>query len=247
MGIVTFNGVSSKDFGIQVETPPGYQMPKKDYDKYHVPGKNGDVIIYKNSYQNVTRQYKIAIGDLDRNFVDLANSVSEWLNSSYGYARLEDSYEPDYYRLAIYEDANEITNVLQHAGRATIKFNCKPQRFLKSGDKSISIKKRSVATTLKNPTKFTSLPIITIKSTGDGPGKVTINDQVIKVTPSTESEGSFTIVVDSSVQDCYYGSTNMNSYITLSNGFPKLNAGNNSISYDSAIMSVEVIPKWWTI
>lgn len=248
MGIVTFNGVSSKDLGIQVEHPPGYQTPKKDYDKYHVPGKNGDVIVYKKSYQNTTRKYEIAIGDLDRDFVELGNSVSEWLNAPNGYVRLEDSYEPDYYRLAIYEDATEIDNILQHAGRATIKFNCKPQRFLKSGDKSIQIKKRSVDTSLKNPTKFESAPIITIKSTGDMPGTVTINDQRIVIRPKTAEEVvPINVIVDSSIQDCYYNNENMNNVIELPNGFPVLKPGINSISYDNAITSVEVIPKWWTI
>lgn len=29
MGIIIFNGVSSADFNILIEHPPGYEMPKK--------------------------------------------------------------------------------------------------------------------------------------------------------------------------------------------------------------------------
>lgn len=237
MGIITFNGVSSKDLGIQVEHPPGYQTPVKDYDKIHVPGKNGDVIVYKGSYKNVNRTYNIAIGDINLNYTDMANSVSEWLNSVNEYARLEDSYEPEYYRLAIYEESMSLSNLFQHGGRATINFNCKPQRFLKSGDHKIII---STNTSLKNPTKFDSLPIITVR--GSGSAELQIGAYHVSITDIGES-----IVIDSEIQDCYSGTINKNPYIKLVNGYPKLSQGVNEISFSGDITEVEVIPKWWTL
>lgn len=45
MGVITFNGIASDKLGIQVEHPPGYETPKKDYEIVHVPGRNGDVYI----------------------------------------------------------------------------------------------------------------------------------------------------------------------------------------------------------
>ena len=237
MGIVTFNGVSSKDLGIQVEHPPGYQTPVKDYDKIHVPGKNGDVVVYKGSYQNVNRTYDIAIGDTERSFTEMANSISEWLNSTDGYTRLEDSYEPEYYRLAIYEESPTITNIFQHGGRATVNFNCKPQRFLKSGDHKIIT---SVNTSLKNPTKFSSLPIITVKGSGNA------ELQVGTYHVSISDVGGY-ITIDSEIQDCYAGTLNKNPYVTLVNGYPKLAPGINEISFSGGITEVEVIPKWWTL
>ena len=237
MGIVTFNGVSSKDLGIQVEHPPGYQTPVKDYDKIHVPGKNGDVIIYKGSYKNVSRTYDIAIGDLERDYTEMANSVSEWLNSTNGYARLEDSYEPEYYRLAIYEESMSLSNLFHHGGRATINFNCKPQRFLKSGDNKIIT---SSNTSFKNPTKFTSLPIITVR--GNGSAELQVGNYHVSI-----SEIGGSVVIDSEIQDCYTGTINKNPYVTLTNGYPKLESGVNEISFSGDITEVEVIPKWWTL
>ena len=237
MGIVIFNGVSSKDLGIQVEHPPGYQTPVKDYDKIHVPGKNGDVIVYKGSYQNVNRTYDIAIGDPERSFTEMANSISEWLNSTDGYTRLEDSYEPEYYRLAIYEESPTITNIFQHGGRVTINFNCKPQRFLKSGDSKITT---TVNTSIKNPTKFPSLPIITVK--GSGAAELQVGTYHVSI-----SDVGGSIVIDSEIQDCYAGTLNKNSYVTLVNGYPKLAPGVNEISFSGGITEVEVIPKWWTL
>lgn len=140
MGEIIFNGISSKEYDIQVEHPPGYQTPERDCDIIHVPGRNGDIIIDKHSYKNVERTYEIAVGSIDKDFVSLVNPISEWLNSGNGYYRLEDSYEPEYYRIAMFNDAITIENIMFHGGRTTISFNCKPQRFFKSGDMPIVFK-----------------------------------------------------------------------------------------------------------
>ena len=41
MGVIIYNGVSSEEFAIQVEHPPGYETPEKDYEVTHIPGRNG--------------------------------------------------------------------------------------------------------------------------------------------------------------------------------------------------------------
>lgn len=139
MGIVIFNGRSSEDYGIQVEHPPGYQTPARDYETVHVPGRNGDILIDNGSYQNVSREYEIAVGKEDGDFAEMANRIAEWLYSAPGYARLEDSYEPGYYRMAACQEGITVENLEQHAGRTKAVFNCKPQRFLKSGDEAVEV------------------------------------------------------------------------------------------------------------
>lgn len=167
MGIVIYNGVSSTEFAIQVEHPPIYEIPEKDYEVTHVPGRNGDIYVDKGSYQNASRSYDLAIGSEQRDFAEMANCISEWLNSASGYARLEDSYEPEYYRLAAYKSGGTITNILEHAGRITVSFDCKPQRFLKSGENPLIIR-QAKSGLIRNPTGFTSLPVIKVYGTGKG-------------------------------------------------------------------------------
>lgn len=237
MGFIIFNGISSKDYHIQVEHPPGYDTPERDYEIVHVPGRNGDVIIDKGSYQNKDRSYEIAIGSEDRFFPEMANDISEWLHSAIGYARLEDSYEPEYYRMAVYKEETEIENILFHAGRVTVKFNCKPQRFLKSGDTKIKFSSSGI---LKNPTRHDALPIITVY--GSGSGVLNIGGYIVSI-----SEIGDSIVINSEIQDAYKDMENRNSDVTLSNGFPKLVRGTTNISFSGGITSVEVIPKWWTL
>lgn len=237
MGIIIFNGISSQDFHIQVEHPPEYDAPEKDYDITHVPGRNGDIIIDKGSFKNTTRTYQIAIGSLQKEFAPMANSISEWLHSANNYARLEDTYEPEYYRLALYKDSLAVENILGHAARTKISFSCKPQRFLKHGDYPI---KTTSSVSLHNPTNFKALPIITVN--GNGGATLRIGDYTVIISNIT---GSLTI--NSEIQDIYRGIVNQNFVATLNNGFPQLVPGDNEISYSGGITSMEVIPKWWTL
>lgn len=237
MGVIIFNGLSSKDFDIEVELFPTYQTPRKDYDVVHIPGRNGDLYIDKGSYQNVDRKYEIAVGSFEKSYTEMANKLSEWLHSASGYSRLEDSYEPGYYRLAVYEEEMELSNIYNQGGRTYITFNCKPQRFLKLGDRPV---KFTAVGNLRNPTRFNSLPIITIKGTGEG--VLRVGDYTVTIS----SIDSY-LTVDSELQDAYKGAVNKNSSITLSSGFPILKPGLTEISYSGGITEVEVIPKWWTL
>jgi phage-related protein len=138
----------------------------------------------------------------------------------------------------MYSDGASVQNILQHAGRVTINFNRKPQRFLKAGETKITFSGSKV---ISNPTDFPALPLIRVNGTGAG----VLNVGNYKVTISSITNF---IDIDSELQDAYYGATNLNSYITIDNQeFPKLLAGNTTISYTGSITSVEVTPRWWTI
>lgn len=266
MGVIIFNGRSSKDRGIEVWAPPNYQVPQRDYETIHIPGRDGDLLIDKKSYKNVSRTYTVSFGqEGKKNFTALANALAEWLNSSSGYARLEDSYEPEYYRLACYQKAVEITNAYQIAGSATIEFNCKPQRFLKTGDRAVSFIKSKYSIEdyanqpvldssrnnvegfiepqryLNNPTQHDSSPII--KVYGNGSGEIQIGKNIITVLSV-----SGYLVIDSEMMEVYKDESNCNSKVKFSlNSFPKLHPGINDISFSGEITRLEVIPKWWTI
>lgn len=255
MGIIVFNGLSSADYGIKVWQPPTYVIPERDYEVIHVPGRNGDLLLDKDSYKNTTRSYVVSFGKSDRNdFTLLANSLSEWLHSCSGYARLEDSYEPDYYRIAAYRETNNITNVYHQAGQATIKFECKPQRFLKSGDRIIKFLKQTTPRPprprqthgyLDNPTFFESRPIIKVYGSGNG------NIKIGQYTVEIESINNY-IIIDSEALDTYSfdekgNVINCNSNITLNGNFPRLKKGRNEIIFSGGITALEVQPKWWTI
>lgn len=264
MGEIIFNGRSSRDIGLEVETFPMYQTPKRSYEKVHIPGRNGDLLIDSGSWENATRTYYISIGSHDESYYSMMNRVYEWLRSTTTYARLEDSYEPECYRLAVFLEESDMSNIYNQGGKTTIEFDCKPQRFLKIGDEPIDIGQmienledsigelvldsngRPISSynekyfRIQNPTGFVSLPIINVY--GYGSGTLTVGDYPVII-----SEIGGAIIIDSEIQDAYYNTINKNSMITIPNGFPKLSVGKTSIGFSGGITKVEVVPKWFTL
>ena len=236
MGTVVFNGISSQDLHIQVQTEPDYDFPEKDYEVTHVPGRNGDIVIDQGSWQNVSRKYNLAMDAGKISYTEVASKLVQWLHSASGYARLEDSYEPDFYRMAMYKDSGSISNIYNKAGQIEIEFTCKPQRYFKSGEIADIF---TTSTEYRNPTDFPAKPLIKIHGSGSGTVKigaytVTINDIL---------DG---MVVDSEQQDTYKDQTNCNSKVYITE-YPKLIAGNNAISISGGVTSIEIIPRWWTL
>ena len=234
MGVIIFNNKSSADCRIQVAHPPGYAYPERDYTITHIPGRNGDIIQDNGCYKNVERTYEVSFDAPDEDFATYANAVSAWLHSTTGYARLEDSYEPNYYRMATYQESNIFENLYNQAGTATIVFECKPQRFLKTGDNIIAIQN---SLTIMNPTGFEAYPLFKVTGTS---GVLTVNGNSI-----TFSSIDNFVMLDCELQDAYKENINKNS--TISGTFPVLKSGSNTISWTGGISSVTMKPRWWTI
>lgn len=234
MGVIIFNNKSSADCRIQVAHPPGYAYPERDYTITHIPGRNGDIIQDNGCYKNVERTYEVSFDAPNEDFATYANAVSAWLHSTTGYARLEDSYEPNYYRMATYQESNIFENLYNQAGTATIVFECKPQRFLKTGDNNITIQN---SLTIMNPTGFEAYPLFKVTGTS---GVLTVNGNSI-----TFSSIDGFVMLDCELQDAYKESVNKNS--TISGTFPVLRSGSNTISWTGDISSVTMKPRWWTI
>ena len=234
MGVIIFNNKSSADCRIQVAHPPGYAYPERDYTITHIPGRNGDIIQDNGCYKNVERTYEVSFDAPNEDFATYANAVSAWLHSTTGYARLEDSYEPNYYRMAVYQESNIFENLYNQAGTATIVFECKPQRFLKTGDNTITIQN---SLTIMNPTGFEAYPLLKVTGTS---GVLTVNGNSI-----TFSSIDNFVMLDCELQDAYKETTNKNS--TVSGTFPVLKPGSNTISWTGDISSVTMKPRWWTI
>ena len=236
MGIVVFNGISSQDLHIQVQTEPSYDFPEKDYEVTHVPGRNGDIVIDQGSWQNVSRKYNLAMDAGKISYTEVASKLVQWLHSASGYARLEDSYEPDFYRMAMYKDSGSISNIFNKAGQIDVEFTCKPQRYFKSGEAADIF---VASSEYRNPTDFTAKPLIKIH--GSGSGVVGIGEYTVTINDIIDG-----MIVDSEQQDTYKDQMNCNSKVSITE-YPKLVSGNNAISISGGVTSIEIIPRWWTL
>lgn len=240
MGSVVYNGKSSLDFHIHVEHPPKYRIPEKDIELIRIPGRSGDLVKDYGTYKNVLREYDISIASHEIPFSVLADRISMWLHSSvHGYARLEDSYEPKYFRQAFYQEETEVENILAHGGRATIAFVCKPQRYLKIGEHP----QEFTATDnvgLRNPTNMPAKPLIRVY----GAGQLGVGDCTLTITAHNNAY----IDIDCDMQDCFFGATNLNQNVTLAqHRFPTLKVGTTGFSLGSGITKVIVWPRWWCL
>lgn len=234
--MISWAGKTSDTLGVVVEHYPIRVVPERALTETEIAGRNGALIQYDGNWSNYVQEYEVYISAEKTGLVRAARAVAEWLSAPVGYQRLEDSYEPDVYRMAYYEGGQDIESILNRFGRATISFNCKPQRFLKSGE---APKTFTEAGTLTNITRMDALPVITVYGTGSG--SVTVNDTTVEI-----SEIENYVVLDCELMDAYKGNENRNPYVSAAD-FPVLVSGINNISFSGGITSLDIVPHWWTI
>lgn len=233
----TFAGKNSQDFKVYISGQGTYNAPARVYSEYVIPGKSGSLLIDENRFEDVDLTYPAFIfEEMGANIEGLRN----YLLSKSGYQRLEDTYHPDEYRLAVFKDGLEADVDQRHEFASfDLTFKCKPQRFLKSGERAITIASSSSPFVLKNPTDQASMPLIRITGTGT----LQIGEYSVKV-----SQSQSYIDIDCEMMDAYNGTTNLNGKVVLTNyNFPKLLPGNNNIVIGSGISSVRITPRWWEV
>lgn len=267
MGVITFNGITSTSVGVQVAHPPKFVYPEKDSEAVHVPGRNGDIIIDKDSYKNVPREYELTVYDQahpEWTYSERMVKVSNWLHSAKGYAKLSDTYDVGYFRKARYvEEAQEFENFINEGGVGTITFDCRPERFLDSGDVVISSSTATSASDglrANNPTQYISKPKIRIVgSTGDGEsyGELTVtlrlwradtnsSSNIFKINGARVQGGTPEVIIDSELQTIWCNSPEPFTY-QFYDGFPLLYATNNRLYFSSGNALLEVTPRWYII
>lgn len=244
-GVISWNGLRSDNFGIQIEEYPNIQKPQRKLDRYVVPGRNGDIIMMQDAWENVQQKYTIVAGDGEKHSVSGGfGRVAEWLNGPTGYAELWDDFDPDHFRLAYFEgpfDAEVLS--IGRVGRTTITFNCKPQRYLLIGRDSVEID--SAPTIVYNPTVYASQPLIFVEGSAAGTGTVSIGNVVLTITDIPENG----MYIDCEEMDCRdTNGNNMNAHVASSTGeFAKLLPGENTIGFTGAVASLSITPRWFEI
>lgn len=236
----TIDGESSADLGVFIGGQGSYDAPERDVTKYSIAGRNGDLTHDNGRFKNIALTYPVVIL---KDFDETVNDLTEWLLSKTGYCRLEDSYHPDYYREArVIDEIRFRTTAFNRTGVTRIKFDCKPQKWLKSGETAKSFTAKSG--TITNPTRFTSKPLIRIYPVSTvSTFSLTIGNTTISVTGRT-SDITY-IDIDSETQNCYFGTRNLNNLVTLTK-FPELVAGTNAFTATNT-SRIEIKGRWWKV
>lgn len=236
MGLNYFmiDGVSSMDFGVVISDAAVFNAPARAFESVNVPGRNGAILFDEGYYENVTVSYEASLLNKGVNL----DGFRAWLMSFTSYHPIEDTYHSEEYRIGIPDGGFEATmNEQLAAGTFKVQFNCKPQRFLKSGE---LFTRYTGMATLFNPTHFDSKPLIRVYGSGElgiGEDTVTIKKNDLEY-----------IDLDCDLCDATCGSTNANIYVTLSgDDYPSLKAGKTGIRLGTGITAVELAPRWWTL
>ncbi len=227
----------SRDYGLYISGSGVFNAPERDVETISIPGRDGDLIKDNNRYKNIQLTYPAFVR---REFLPRVDAIKMWLMQDAGYQRLEDTYNPDYYRMARFAGPlNFDMRALNRAGETSITFDCKPQRWRKDGQDPIVI--TGGAGTIYNDL-LPSRPLIRINGT--------TTDQVVVYVgkyPVIIKEMTGHITIDSDTQNAYRNTVNQNQNVSIAD-FPVLQHGTTKIRWTSdAITSVEIIPRWWTI
>ena len=269
LNYLTYDGVDSRDFGVFLSGEGAFDAPARRGEMISIPGRNGSLFMDEGVFENITVEYPAFIGTgYEDIFRTKLGDLRSALTSRGNYKRLTDTYHPDEFRLGVYREGLEVDpSVITRAGSFTMKFDCKPQRFLLSGETPRVFLSNG---TIINPTLFASSPIIKVT----GAGAVGIGDYKFVVTDNSD-----TIIIDTELMEAYleagelYYLTNefgavitdelgyeievidgynhpysVNEKVSFSNSvIPKIVPGEVSIKMSNTIEKLEIIPRWWRL
>ena len=243
-----FNGVSSEDLGLVIQAPPTYEFPERDMSSSHIPGRNGDLVIDNKCYKNVSRSYNLAKGyKTNTSYVSNSSEVLAWLTSANGnYARLEDSYDTDVYRMARFYSSGSFTDYYGKALAISVSFECKPQRFLKTGD--TPTKTDGAVAYATNPSHYESLPLIKVEGVPNSISNIMMlsvlnsSDEVVSNITMSDVENNV-VYIDSEMQNCYDDLGDINEKICLNgNDFPYFGDGISTIKVEKFQRESKTVP-----
>lgn len=171
----TFDGETSKKYNTHITGQGVFNAPVRAVEMVNIPNRNGAFALDQGYFENVELTYEASIvADTPAEFSQAVSDLRNWLCSKKGYCRLEDDYNPNEYRMAVYKSGLEVEPFLVTSGKFDIVFDCKPQRFLTSGETAVSVVSGD---TITNPTLFESHPMLEV----EGYGNIDINGQLVEI------------------------------------------------------------------
>jgi len=265
---LTYNGINTTAYGVFLSGEGAYNSPAKRGEIVEIPGRSGALFMDERTYENIEVTYPALIGTNDASkFRTALRSLRSDFSAVKTYARLVDTYHPDEYRLGLFRAGVETEPTFYNrAGSFELVFDCKPQRFLISGDEPIPY---TASGSITNPTPFTAEPLI--KVTGNG--TVRIGDYQFTVKGNTE-----TFWLDSEIMEAYVPAAEVydftdenddivtdeldfniefaNGYVVPANKirliafknheFPKIEPGMQRVELSGTI-TIEIVPRWWVL
>lgn len=234
MHYLTFAGRSTHDFGIWISGESTFSAPERNVESQEVAGRNGSLLFDKGNFKNMTVKYPAFIKE------GMPNKIRDFLNfagSQIGYQRLEDTYHPYEYRMGRFKPNMTIdsSGYMNRSGKFTLEFDCKPQRFLKSGEEITTLEADGV---ILNRTLQNAKPLLRVYGTA---GAIEIGAETIEISTIDDY-----VDIDCEIMDAYKGAVNCNGNVSFTDDIV-LSPGDNNISLSGGITKIEITPRWFII
>lgn len=228
------DGIDAGSVGIRLQAPVVFSKAIPVVETQTIPGRNGNLVFETGSYEN--RVGSASCFCLQEDVEMAIGSAGRFLMGRKGYRRLETSDDPNHYWMARVKNSPQIEMRLRVLAPFEIEFDCKPQRFVKSGENSVVFTSNG---SIPNQYGQTALPLITLY--GQGEGTLTIGNCVVEVKELNEM-----LFLDSDTQNAYNNNGNQNMNINAPI-FPTLPDGETKIVFSGGIEKVEIVPRWWEL
>ena len=240
MNYFEYNGTSSLDMGLRIESKDVFSAPKYEVDFLEIPGRDGDLIAGPGRYPNVQVTYSVFLpAKSTQELAEKILAVKEWLYEEPDrYHELTDTYDAEFFRQAVYAGKLDIEDELNRIGVFTISFSCLPFRYSLAGFCFQTITASGTAVT--NPYITASKPYMKIYGSGDI--TLTIQGSGKNATWCFTDIDTY-IEVDSNLMNFYKGTEPQNDKV-VGTGFPKLYRGRNTISFTGDVSRIDLMPRW---
>lgn len=242
MNYFEYKGIRSTDLGLRIESKEVFSGPQYDLNFEEIPGRDGDLIRTNGRYPNVQVTYSVFLPA--KSVLELSAkiaAVKAWLYTDLDrYHQLEDTYNPQFYRKAVFAGKLDIEDELNRIGVFTVSFSCLPFMYsLEDGTQT----EYATGDTVNNPYPFPSKPYI--KVYGSGNGTLTLQSASHNETWVFTALDEY-LEIDSEQMNFYKDAEPLNDLVEGS-GFPVLYPGENAITLTGGITKIEIEPRWRTL
>lgn len=251
------DGIDSRTFGVYINGAGTFSAPARRYENIIIPGLNGIIKRTDGTYENGVLKYSGSF--ICKNMKTNMDAFRAFLLSRPDYVDLIDSYNPTERRRVCFEGPfePEVTSNYK-AAEFDLVFDCKPERWLLSGDTATTVNNGETKT-LTNPTKFPANPLFKIYGNGSfdyshiemaGSQPLIVTTTITVDTVGTSQKP---VCIDAETMYIYQETvngviTNRSSFVTISTtDIPVIRPEDTATIKNVTCTKVEVIPRWWTI
>lgn len=237
-GSFIFDGVTSESLNAVIQTRPVIETPKRKVLLTGAYGQDGLTPYDEGAYENTPLSLILYTG---------GPSAVESREAVY------DTFDHGTYKdLILYSDDTKIYKVLMdnppkfesryYMGEGLsfeVGFTVKPYKFLRNSP----LKTLTSSGNITNPTRYPSLPLITV--TGSGDITLTINGKQF----SLKGVSSY-IRLDSAIMEAYQDTGGIlvpQNTKVYTRDYPFLKPGANTISWTGTVTKLEILPRWRTL